>query len=138
MGSQISLAGYFKSVDPKLTLNEHFWGSLTGTPTEWITSSKWQKSRILLRKKKPSCKTPTTWQLMDLLSRLKLLNALTALTPPAVFPVRSFTAKGLCVHEPVQGLNLKCRWHSVYSFENILIFCKHDWIIFEYFVDTTE
>jgi hypothetical protein len=42
---------------------------------------------------------------MDVLSRLKLLNALTALTPPAVFPVRSFTAKGICVREPVQGLN---------------------------------
>jgi len=47
--------------------------------------------------------------LMDVLSRLKLLNALTALTPPAVFHVRSFTGKGICVHEPVQGLNLKCR-----------------------------
>jgi hypothetical protein len=55
--------------------------------------------------KNPSCKT----QLMDVVSRLKLLNALTALTPPAVFLVRSFTAKGICVHEPVQGLNLNCR-----------------------------
>ena len=44
---------------------------------------------------------------MHVLSRVKLLNALTALTPPAVFLVRSFTAKGVCVHEPVQGLNLK-------------------------------
>jgi len=43
---------------------------------------------------------------MDVLSRLKLLNALTALTPPAVFPVRSFTAKGICVRELLQGLNL--------------------------------
>jgi len=43
---------------------------------------------------------------MDVLSRLKLLNALTALTPPVVFPVRSFTAKGICVHELLQGLNL--------------------------------
>jgi len=46
---------------------------------------------------------------MDVLSRLKLLKALTALTPPAVFPVRSFTAKEICVHEPVQGLNLNRR-----------------------------
>jgi len=46
---------------------------------------------------------------MDVLSRLKFLNALTALTPPAVFPVRSFTGKGICVHEPIQGLNLN-RW----------------------------
>ena len=37
------------------------------------------------------------------------MNALTALTPPAVFPVRSFTAKEICVHEPVQGLNLNRR-----------------------------
>jgi len=46
---------------------------------------------------------------MDVLSRLKFLNALTALTPPAVFPVRSFTAKGIRVLEPVQGLNLNRR-----------------------------
>jgi len=46
--------------------------------------------------------------LKDVLSRLKLLNALTALTPPAVFPFRSFTGKGICPHEPVQGLNLNC------------------------------
>ena len=46
---------------------------------------------------------------MDVLSRLKLLNALRALTPPDVFSVRSFTAKGICVHEPVQGLNLNRR-----------------------------
>jgi len=43
------------------------------------------------------------------MSRLKLLNALTTLTPPAVFPVRSFTAKGICVHEPVEGLKLNRR-----------------------------
>jgi len=29
-----------------------------------------------------------------------------ALTPSAVFPVSSFTVKGICIHEPVQGLNL--------------------------------
>jgi len=46
---------------------------------------------------------------MDILSRLKLLNALMALTSPAVFPVRSFTAKGICVHEPIQGFNLNRR-----------------------------
>jgi len=46
---------------------------------------------------------------MDVLSRLKLLNALTALTLPAVFPLRSFTGKGICPHEPVRGLNLNCR-----------------------------
>jgi hypothetical protein len=37
------------------------------------------------------------------------LNALTAVTPPAVTLVRSFTAKGLYLHEPVQGLNLNRR-----------------------------
>jgi len=46
---------------------------------------------------------------MDVLSRLKLLNALMALIPPALFPVRSFTGKGICLHESVQGLNLNCR-----------------------------
>jgi len=46
---------------------------------------------------------------MAVLSRLKLLNALTALTPPAVFPSWSFTAKGILLHEPVQGLNLNCQ-----------------------------
>jgi len=29
-----------------------------------------------------------------------------ALTSPAVFPVRSFTAKGIYLHESIQGLNL--------------------------------
>jgi hypothetical protein len=43
---------------------------------------------------------------MDILSRQKLLNALMVLTPPAVFLVRSFTAKGICLYEPIQGLNL--------------------------------
>jgi len=37
---------------------------------------------------------------MDVLSRLKLLNALKALTPPAVFPVRSFTAKEFASMSP--------------------------------------
>jgi len=37
------------------------------------------------------------------------VNALTALIPPVVLPVRSFTAKGICVYEPVQGLNLNRR-----------------------------
>jgi len=46
---------------------------------------------------------------MDVLSWLKRLNALAVLTPPAVFPVRSFTTKGICLHEPVQGLNLNRR-----------------------------
>jgi hypothetical protein len=43
---------------------------------------------------------------MDVLPRLKLLNALTAVTSPAVTLVRSFTAKGMYLHEPIQGLNL--------------------------------
>jgi len=45
---------------------------------------------------------------MDVLSRLKLLKALKALTPPAVFLVRSFIAKAVCVNEPVQDLDLRC------------------------------
>jgi len=32
-----------------------------------------------------------------------------ALTSLAVFPVRSFTAKGIYFHEPIQGLNLNRR-----------------------------
>jgi hypothetical protein len=43
---------------------------------------------------------------MNVLPMLKLLNALTAITPPAVTLVRSLTAKGMYLHEPVQGLNL--------------------------------
>jgi len=46
---------------------------------------------------------------MDVLSRLKLLNVLTALTRPSVFPVTSFRGNGICPHEPVQGMNLNCR-----------------------------
>jgi hypothetical protein len=45
---------------------------------------------------------------MDVLSTLKFLKALTAVTPPAVTLFRSFTAKGRHLHEPVQGLNLNC------------------------------
>jgi hypothetical protein len=47
-----------------------------------------------------------TSQLMDVLPRLKLLNALTSLTPLLSSLVRSFTAKGIYLHEPIQGLNL--------------------------------
>jgi hypothetical protein len=43
---------------------------------------------------------------MDVLPRLKLLNDLTAGTPPAVTLVRSFPANGMYLHEPVQDLNL--------------------------------
>jgi hypothetical protein len=46
---------------------------------------------------------------MDVLPRLKLLNELTAGTPPAVTFVRSFPAKGMYLHGPVQGLNLNHR-----------------------------
>jgi hypothetical protein len=44
--------------------------------------------------------------LMNILSRLKLLNAV---TPPAVTLGRSFTAKGMYLHESFQGLNLNRR-----------------------------
>jgi hypothetical protein len=46
---------------------------------------------------------------MNVLPRLKLLNALTAVAPPAVTLFRSFTTKGMYLHEPIQGLNLN-RW----------------------------
>jgi hypothetical protein len=46
---------------------------------------------------------------MDVLPMLKLLNALTAGTPPAVTLDRSFPATGMYLHEPVQGLNLNHR-----------------------------
>jgi hypothetical protein len=46
---------------------------------------------------------------MDVLPRLKLLNVLTALTPPAVTLVGHFQPKGMYLHEPVQGLNLNRR-----------------------------
>ena len=42
------------------------------------------------------------------LPRLKLLNALKAITP-ALFPVRLFTDKRMYLNEPFQGLNLNCR-----------------------------
>jgi hypothetical protein len=42
---------------------------------------------------------------MEVLPRLKLLNTLMAVTLPAVTLVKSFTAKGRHLHEPVQGLN---------------------------------
>jgi hypothetical protein len=54
-------------------------------------------------------KLQPTWQLTDVLSKLKLLNAFTALTLPAVFPSCVVDRQGIHLHEPVQGLNLNRR-----------------------------
>jgi len=45
------------SVDPKLTLNEHFGGRSQALLLKELCPPKWQKSRISL--KKPNSKTPT-------------------------------------------------------------------------------
>jgi len=66
---------------------------------------------------------------MDVLSRLKLLNALMALTPPAMFPVRSFTGKGICLHESVKGLNLNRRAISELEPEMLVIEGEHTYSI---------
>jgi hypothetical protein len=52
---------------------------------------------------------------MDVLPRLKILNTLTAVMPPAVTLVRSFSGKGMYFHESVQVLNLNHR--SITSLE---------------------
>jgi len=69
---------------PQLTLNEHFGGRSQALLLKELCPPKWQKSRISLKNR--VVKLLPTWQLMDVLSRPKLLNALTALTPPAGFP----------------------------------------------------
>jgi len=57
-------------------------------------SSKWQKSWISLIKNRTVKLLHLTAD--DVLSRLKLLNAVTALTLPVVFPVRFYSQKNLC------------------------------------------
>jgi len=49
---------------------------------------------------------------MDVLPRLKLLNALTALTPPAVLPSYVIYSQRNLYPLPVQGLNLNRRSFS--------------------------
>jgi len=46
---------------------------------------------------------------MDVLLRLKLLNALTALPLLLLSLVRPFATKGIYLNKPVQGLNLNRR-----------------------------
>jgi hypothetical protein len=57
----------------------------------------------------PSCKTPTNLTADGCPAQAQVLNDLTAVTPPVLTLVRSFTAKGMYFNEPVQGLNLN-RW----------------------------
>jgi hypothetical protein len=86
-------------------------GSLTGTPTElnYVLNVTKVSDFVAQNKKNRAVRRLPTRQLMDVRSGLKLLNALMALTPLLCFLVRSFTATGTCLLEPVQGLNLKCR-----------------------------
>ena len=97
----------FKSVDPKLTINEHLGVLPTGTSyrmnyvlssvkaSDFTQNSELQNSYSLTADR---CSV-----------QAQALNALTALTPTAVFLVRSFTAKRICLHEPVHVLNLNRR-----------------------------
>jgi len=70
-------------------------------------SSKVSKSRVSLRK--PSCKTHTSLTIDGCSARAQAFECLNGPHISAVFPVRSFTANGICVHEPVQGFNLNHR-----------------------------
>jgi hypothetical protein len=69
----------------KLTVNERFWVSPIGTyhSVNYVHKS---VTALGFTQKHRATKLPSTWQLMDVLSRLMLLNALTALILFAVSP----------------------------------------------------
>jgi len=54
-----------------------------------------------------------TRHVMNVLPRLKLLNAMTTFTPLTGFLIKSFTTKRSIYTEPVQRLNLNRRYISV-------------------------
>jgi len=47
---------------------------------------------------------------MNVLPKLKLLNTMKTFTPLTGFPVESFITNKSIYMEPVQGLNLNCRY----------------------------
>jgi len=51
-----------------------------------------------------------TIHVMNVLPMLKLLNAMKTFTPLTVFPIESFINNKSIYMEPVQGLNLNCRY----------------------------
>jgi len=53
-----------------------------------------------------------TIHVMNVLPRLKLLNTMKTFTPLALFPIDSFITNKSIYMEPVQGLNLNCRYIS--------------------------
>jgi hypothetical protein len=66
------------------------------------------KSRISLRT--PSCTTPTNLTVDGCSAQAQASECLNSPHKLLLFPlVRSFTARVVYLHEPVQGLNLSCR-----------------------------
>jgi len=53
-----------------------------------------------------------TIHVMNVLPRLKLLNTMKTLTPLTVFPIESSITNKSIYMEPIQGLNLNCRYIS--------------------------
>jgi len=53
-----------------------------------------------------------TIHVINVLPMLKLLNTMNTFTPLIVFPIESFTTNKSIYMEPVQGLNLNCRYIS--------------------------
>jgi len=96
------------SVDPKFTINEYLGVLPTGT-FYWMNYVLKTIKCLGFHSEHRAEKFLPTWQLMDVLHRLKLLNALTALTLLLFQLVRSLTVKGTYVKKPVQGLNLDRR-----------------------------
>jgi len=96
------------SVDSKLTIKERLGVLPTGT-SYWMNYVLKSVKCLRFHSEHRAAKFLPTWQLMDALPRLKLLNVLTAFTLVLFQLVRSFTAKGTHVKKPVQCLNLN-RW----------------------------
>ena len=105
-----------KPVDPKFTVNEYLGVLPIGIPTERITSTEGSKSWHI--QKHEAAKLVPTWQSIDILSSLKLLNALTALKHSWRFPYlcylqpKEYSSRKLVqswtwIAGPFQGFNLK-------------------------------
>jgi hypothetical protein len=75
----------FKSADPRLTINKHVSVLPIGT-SYWMNYILRSVNVLGFTQKHWATKLHPTWQLMDVVPRLKLSNALTALTSSSVSP----------------------------------------------------
>jgi hypothetical protein len=99
----------FKSADPKITINKHV--SVLPIGIFYWKNYIIRSVKVLgFTQKDRATKLRPTWQLMDVVPRLKLLNALTALTSSSVSASYVvYSQKKFIWIKFAQGLNLNCR-----------------------------